>query len=322
MDLETNYLGFKLPHPLTVGASPLSDSIDSIRRLVDAGAAMITLRSLFAEQIAIENGQATIATHHMRSDGVDFVMRPHEYLEHLRRVRQSVPESVPILASLNVARLDQWIDYVRLIDECKASALELNIYSLSSDVTRPAEAVESDLISLVQAVRRETAMPLAVKLLPFYTSLANLGLRLSQAGANALVLFNRLYQPDIEPAEQREDSSINLGERTELLPRLRWLGLLYGRIPLDLAISGGVHSAQDVLKAVMCGAQAAQLVSALLDQGVSRLQVIRDDLSRWLEQHGHGSLASVCGSMSLCSFPSPELLERSFYVRMLQGWNG
>lgn len=331
MDLGTTYLGFKLPHPLCVGASPVSDSMDAVLRLVDAGAAMVTLRSLFAEQIETDNATPTadavpdhvaIATHQMRSDGVNFVMRSHEYLEHLRRVRQAVPETVPIVASLNVTRLGNWIEHVRLIDECKASALELNIYSLPSDVTRPAEVVESDLIALVQAVRDETSMPLAVKLLPFYTSLVNLGKRLSDAGANALVLFNRLYQPDIATVDQKEDMSIHLSERTELLPRLRWLGLLCGRVPLDLAVSGGVYSAQDAIKAVMCGAQAVQLVSTLLKGGPDRLRLLLDELSRWLEQHGHPSLDSIRGSMSLCYFPNAELLERSFYIRMLQGWQG
>lgn len=332
MDLTTRYLGFDLPHPIMPGASPMPDDLDTVRRLEDAGAPMIVLRSLFAEQIVAEEGGADsageaftdsiIAAYRVRSELGEFAMRPQAYLEQVRRVRAAVSESVPVVASLNTTRLDSWLHYVRLIDEAGANALELNVYALPSDPARSGAQIEHDVIEMVRAVKHESTMPVAVKLLPFYTSLVNMGQRLGEVGADGLILFNRLFQPDIDPGEQREAPFLELSTRDELLMRLRWVGMLSGRVTPDLAVTGGVQSAEDVVKAAMCGAQVVQVVSVLLQRGPDYLAVLRQNLARWLEAHEHESLAAVRGSMSLCYFPNPEAFERGFYMHMLQTWQG
>ena len=329
MDLSTTYLGINLPHPLMPGASPLADDLDTVRKLEDAGASAIVLRSLFAEQIAREQIAALI---HMESHGESFgealsyfprpdtfVLGPQEYLEHLARVKAAV--GVPVIASLNGTRPGKWMDYPQLIEQVGADALELNIYLVSSDPDATSAEIEEQTLATVREVRRATRIPLAVKLSPFFTSIPNVARRLREAGADGLVLFNRFYQPDIDPEELRVQTSLQLSRSSELLLRLRWIAMLSGRVDISLAVTGGVHSGLGALKSVMAGAHAVQVVSALLVRGPEYLATMRDELSRWLEEHEYESLQQAQGSMNLASCPDPEVYERANYMAILQGWS-
>ena len=329
MDLSTTYLGLALPHPLVVGASPLADDLDGVRQLEDAGAAAIVMRSLFAEQVAREQIAALI---HMDRHGESFgealsyfprpeafVLGPHEYLEHLSKVKAAV--KVPVIASLNGSRPGKWLEYPQLLEQVGADALELNLYQLGSDPDVTAGELEDRMVEVVGQVRRAIRIPLAVKLSPFFTSLPNVARRFRDAGADGLVLFNRFYQPDIDPDQLRVQNSLQLSRTSELLLRLRWIAILSGRVPMSLAASGGVHSGDGALKAVMAGAHAVQVVSALLVRGPAYLAIMRGDLARWLEEHEYESLRQAQGSMNLASCPDPEAYERANYMMILQGWS-
>ena len=329
MDLSTTYLGLELAHPLMPGASPLSDDLDTVRKLEDAGASAIVLRSLFAEQIAREQIAALI---HMEAHGESFgealsyfprpdafVLGPQEYLEHLARVKAAV--GVPVIASLNGTRPGKWMDYPHLIEQVGADALELNVYQISSDPDATSADIEEQTVATVREVRRALRIPLAVKLSPFFTSIPNVARRLREAGADGLVLFNRFYQPDIDPEELRVQTSLQLSRSSELLLRLRWIALLSGRVDVSLAVTGGVHSGLGALKAVMAGAHGVQVVSALLVRGPEYLATMREELARWLEEHEYESLRQAQGSMNLASCPDPEVYERANYMTILQGWN-
>ena len=317
MRLASTYLGFDLPHPIIPGAGPLTDNLDTVRHLQDAGAPMIVLRSLFGEQVGAETAERS--ERGGKGSGT-YRFTPHEYLEHVRLVRLAVNESIPVVASLNVIRLGEWIRYVRLVDEAGADAIELNVYTFPADTARTGDEVDREVVGMVAAVCGETNIPVAVKLMPSYSSLANFAMRLSDAGARAVILFNRLYQPDIDIDQQRQSPQISLSQPGELMMRLRWAGILSGRVNLDLAVTGGVHTAEDCIKAIMCGASAVQIMSALLQRGPQYLAEMRIEMDRWLESHGHGGLNEIRGSTSLVRFPDPEAFERSFYSRMLQSF--
>jgi dihydroorotate dehydrogenase (fumarate) len=327
MDLSTTYLGLNLAHPVIVGAGPLSDDLDSVRRLEDAGAAMITLRSLFeeqitAEQLAMHTSTDAISDSHAESLSYlpspdDFVLGPHEYLEHLRRVKASV--GLPVVASLNGTTRGGWLDYARLIEQAGADALELNVYEVPTDLHRSGQSIEDELVELVRAIALQIRLPLAVKLSPHYTSLPNIAHRLQDAGAKALVLFNRFYQPDVDPEMLEATPVLKLSNPDELLSRLRWIVVLHGRVELDLVVTGGVHSHIDAIKAVMCGATAVQMVSALLTHGVSLLRSLIQSLSSWMDEHEYQSIAQMRGSMGLLRCPDPRIYERANYMRVLQG---
>ena len=328
MDLSTNYLGFDLPHPLMPGASPLADSLESIRKLEDAGASAIVLRSLFEEQIVREevglvgeleeNEGAFAEAMSFFPKPKEFVLGPYEYLEHLRKVKDAV--SVPVIASLNGTSASGWLNYAELIAEAGADALELNVYMLAVDPLQSSADVDQQVLDIVRSVRARVDIPLAVKLSPFFSSLPHLAQRLQQAGASGLVLFNRFYQPDINVEELEVVPTVHLSDSSELLLRLRWLAILAGRVSTSLAVTGGVHTALDAVKSVMVGADAVQIVSALLIHGPSRLGHIREELARWLEAHEYESLSQMRGSMSLLNSPDPAAFERGNYMRILQSW--
>lgn len=327
MDLATRYLGFDLPHPFIPGASPLADDLGAVRRLEDAGAAAIVLRSLFEEQIDSE----AIAFHlHLERwadahaeagsylPGPDqFVFGPEEYLEHLAAVRDAV--DLPVIASLNGTTEGRWLEYARLIAEAGASALELNLYQLSTDPDEGAVAVERRLIDVVGRIRQSIDLPLAVKLSPFFTALAAFARDLEEAGADGLVLFNRFYQADIDVDELEVERSLHLSDSSELLLRLRWLAVLSSQRRLSLAVTGGVHTVVDAVKAIMSGARAVQVVSVLLEKGPGFLADLRRGLAAWLEEHEYDSLAQLHASMDLTHCPDPSAYERANYMRILQG---
>jgi dihydroorotate dehydrogenase (fumarate) len=330
MDLSTNYLGFRLPHPLIPGASPLADELDGIRRLEDAGAPMIVLRSLFEEQIIHdqlaaqhgidehENAFAEALSYLPSPEGFRF--GPGSYVEHVERVKRAV--SVPVVASLNGTTPGGWVEYARLLQDAGADALELNLFLVPTDPEESAETIETRLIELVRAVRSHVRVPLAVKLSHFYTSLAHFARRLESEGVDGIVVFNRFYEPDIDVRDQQVLRTLSLSSSAELLPRLHALAIVSGRTRLSLAVTGGVHTGLDALKAVMCGAEAVQMVSALLKKGAAQLAVARTELAHALEENEYDSLDQVRGSMSLTRCPDPKAYERVNYMHILQNWRG
>ena len=328
MDLSTTYLGLKLPHPLMPGASPMVDEIDTVRRLEDAGAAAIVMHSLFEEQIAREQVATFV---HTESHGQSFAealtyfpspeafaLGPDEYLEHVRKVKQAV--SVPVIGSLNGFTDGGWLDHAKLIEQAGADALELNVYFLGSDPEERGVSIEERTVKMVTAVRGAVRIPVAVKLSPYYTSLAHFAAQLDATGMDGLVLFNRFYQPDIDVEELQVRRQIHLSTSAELPLRLTWLALLSPRVKASLAVSGGVHTVLDVVQSVMTGAHAVQLVSCLLKRGPAHIATLKGELARWLEEHEYHSLRQMQGSMNLEACPDPAVYERANYMLMLQSW--
>jgi dihydroorotate dehydrogenase (fumarate) len=328
MDLTTVYLGMALPHPLMPGASPLVDDLDTVRRLEDAGAAAIVMHSLFQEQIvedelrrhvhlaAFEQSSAEALSYFPGSS--EFELGPEEYLEQVVRLKKAV--RIPVVASLNGTSRESWVEYARLIEQAGADALEVNCYFLATDPMENGDDVERRTIEVAEAVRNSVKIPVAIKLSPFYSAFANLARSLDEAGVDGIVLFNRFYQPDIDIENLEIRPSLHLSDSSELLLRLRWLAILAGRVNASLITSGGVHTATDAIKAVMAGAHAIQMVSAILRHGPEHIAVVRDGMKRWLEAHEYESLAEARGSMSHKHCPDPAALERANYMRILQSW--
>jgi dihydroorotate dehydrogenase (fumarate) len=327
MDLSTTYMGFQLPHPLIPGASPMVDNLDTVRCLEDAGAPLIVMHSLFEEQIVNEELYFTRIVEHAdysTPEAMSYFPRPaefalgtDEYLEQISLLKRVV--SVPVIASLNGTTEGGWLAYATLIEQAGADGLELNIYDLAADPDETGELVEARALSVVRAVHDSLTIPIAVKLSPFYSSIANFAKRLDNLDVDALVLFNRFYQPDID-IEELQAVRVNLSTPSDLRLRLRWLAMLYGKMRASLAATGGVHSAADAIKAVMAGADAVQIVSALLQRGPAYLKEVREGMARWMEEHGYESLAQMRGSMSLARCADPKAYERANYMRLLQSW--
>jgi len=328
MDLSTTYLGLTLPHPLMPGASPLVDDLDTVRRLEDFGASAIVMHSLFEEQITREelgvvhdvlvHEESTAEALSYFPQPADFALGPDRYLEHLRCVKAAV--GVPVIGSLNGTTPEGWLSYARDIEDAGADALELNFYHVATDPRESGADVERRLLDIVRHVRSRVTIPVAVKLSPFFSSLSHLAAALDDAGAKGLVLFNRFYQPNLDPEMLLAVPQLHLSTPDELLLRLRWLAILYGRVDASLAASGGVHTGMDALKAVMAGAHAVQMVAALLHHGPVHLARVRRDLAHWLEEHEYESLRQAQGSLSLLRVPDAEAFERGNYLRILQTW--
>jgi len=328
VDLSTTYLGFRLPNPLMPGAAPMADQLDWVKRLEDAGASAIVLRSLFEEQITHEQ-QGMI--HHMEvheeafAEALsyfpkpdNFTFGPTRYLEQIRKVKAAV--KVPVIASLNGVTAEGWLDYGKKIEQAGADAVELNVYFVATDPYETGNAVEHRVLEIARAVKASLKIPVAVKLSPFFSSVANLSRKLDEAGVDGLVLFNRFYQPDLDLEALEAVPSLHLSDSTELLLRLRWLAILSGKVRPSLAVSGGVHTGLDALKAVMTGASAVQVVSALLHNGPEHLKAMREQMTTWLEEHEYESLAQARGSMSLEKSPNPAAFERANYMKILQSY--
>jgi dihydroorotate dehydrogenase (fumarate) len=307
MKLTTPYLGLELAHPFMPGASPLADTLDSVRRLEDAGASAIVMRSLFEEQILRE-----------RFGSSGFTFGPDTYLEQLRRIKAAV--ALPVIASINGTTTEGWLKYARLLQRAEADAIELNFYHLATDPAENAASVEGRLLDIVAVLKESTRIPLAVKLSPFYSSLPNLAARLDTIGAQGLVLFNRFYQADIDPGALDTVSELHLSTSDELLLRLRWLAILSSSYRGSLAVTGGVHQPIDAVKAVMAGADAVQIVSALLEHGAQHLTLVRDGFVRWCDEHEYESIDQVRDRMSLVHESHPHEAERKNYLRILQSW--
>jgi dihydroorotate dehydrogenase (fumarate) len=328
MDLTTIYLGFKLPHPIIPGASPLVDDIDMVRRLEDAGAPAIIMHSVFEEQIESERN-STLMAMELSADSYaeaqsyfpsmsEYRLGPDQYLEQIRRIKETV--SIPVIGSLNGVTDSGWLDYARLIQQAGADALELNTYFLASDPAETSEMVEKRGLDILRSVKREVSIPVSVKLSMFYSALPNFAYQLDAQGADGIVLFNRFYQPDIDIENLEVTASLQLSDSSELLPRLRWTAMLSGRVRASLGISGGVHTPADVVKSIMAGANTVQVVSALLRNGPEYLGKLREGMVAWMEEHEYESLAQMHGSMSLFRSPNPAAFERANYQRILMGW--
>jgi dihydroorotate dehydrogenase (fumarate) len=321
-------MGFQLPHPLIPGASPLSDNLDSVRRLEDAGAPMIVMHSLFEEQIVSEEIALTRSIETPKDcyaealsyfpEPDEFELGPDEYLEQVRHVKSAV--SVPVIGSLNGVSSGGWVRYAKLIEQAGADGLEINLYDVAADLDEPGGRVEQQLLDVVYSVRQAVSIPIAAKVSPFYSSLGHFIRQIDDAGIDALVLFNRFYQPDLDIENLDLLRVVSLSNSSELLLRLRWLAILFGKVTATMGVSGGVHTANDAVKATMAGASACQIVSALLRHGPGYLKLVLDDLTRWMEEHEYESLAQMKGSLSLQRVPNPRAYERANYAKILQTW--
>jgi dihydroorotate dehydrogenase (fumarate) len=328
IDLTTKYLGMELCNPLVVSASPLSEDIGNIRRMEDCGAAAVVLASLFEEQINVESHtldkflqQGTESFAESLTyipDLMGYNLGPAGYLEHLRRAKKAV--SIPIIASLNGSSTGGWIHYAKDIQQAGADALELNIYFIATDPEMSGATVEQLYVDLLSEVKASIRIPVAVKIGPYFSSLPNTARRLDQAGANALVLFNRFYQPDFDLDNLEVVPNLILSTPHELLLRLTWVAVLYGKIQADLAVTGGVHTGLDVLKSMMAGARVAMMASALLKNGIGHLATVGTELMKWMEEHEYESIRQMQGSMSQQAVPDPSAFQRANYVKVLSSY--
>jgi dihydroorotate dehydrogenase (fumarate) len=328
IDLSTNYLGLKLKSPLVVSPSPLCEDLGNIRRMEDAGAAAVVLHSLFEEQIEIDSQELDRfldASSEISAEStttfpkmMQAVRGPDGYLKHIRNCKEAV--KIPIIASLNGDTKGGWLRYAKQIEQAGADALELNIYYIPVDASVTADQVERKYIDLVEAVKAEVSIPVAVKLGSSFSSMANMAKKLDAAGANALVLFNRFYQPDFDLEALEVVPNLILSNSHELLLRLHWIAVIYGGVKADLALTGGVHSATDVVKAMMAGARVAMMTSALLKRGISYLDTLSTELLVWMGEHEYDSIRQMQGSMSRNAVPQPLAFERANYVKVLSSY--
>jgi dihydroorotate dehydrogenase (fumarate) len=325
MNLTTTYLGMRLPHPLIVGSGPLTDDVDRVRELEDEGAAALVLRSLYEEEIT---GEQMAAFFHSESHSESFAeassyspdpesaFGPDEYLEHLRRVKDAV--SIPVIASLNGSTSGGWTSYAHLLEQAGADAVELNLYHAASDPTMSGAEVERQMIEIVRDVKSEIRIPVAVKLSPLFTAFAHFARQLDAAGADGFVLFTRFHKVDIDVLELEVVRTMELSDSSELQLRLRGTAALAGRVKASLTISGGVHTALDVIKATMAGAHVTQMVSALLRNGPRHLRLVHANLEAWMKENEWNSLDEMRGNMGFERVPDPAAYERAHFTRMLR----
>jgi len=328
MDLSTRYLGLTLKNPLVSAAGPLSESLDNIKRMEDAGAAAVVLHSLFEEQIRFEASQlehymsfgtesfAEALTYFPQPD--EFPRGPEEYLIHVRRAKEAV--RIPIIASLNGTSTGGWTDYARQIEQAGADALELNIYFVAADPDLTSDEVENRYLDILRSVKKAVSIPVAVKIPPFFSAMFAMARRLDEAGADGLVLFNRFYQPDIDLDTLTVKPCVVLSGRYEMRLPLRWIAILHGRLRASLAATRGIYSAEDVIKMIMAGADVTQLCSVLLQRGVGELHNILHGLTQWIQEREYDSLEVLRGSMSQKRVADPAAFERANYMKTLQSY--
>lgn len=328
IDITTTYLGLPLKSPVLASASPLCESVENIRHLEDCGVAAVVLPSLFEEQLELESqaidsdlsrgAESFPESLNYFPDLDTYNLGPDGYLELIRRAKQSV--SIPVIASLNGVFRGAWSRYARLIEQAGADAIELNIYAIVTDPCFTSDEVEESYFELVSQVKASVKIPVAVKLSHFFSAMAYMGRRLDQAGADGIVLFNRFYQPDFDIESLEIMPTLTLSSPQELLMRLHWVAILFGHVRADLAVTGGVHSARDVLKSMMAGAHVAMMTSALLQNGIEHAAVVLNDLTRWMEEHEYESIRQMRGSMSQRSVSNPAAFERANYMRVLSSY--
>ncbi|MCI0442870.1 dihydroorotate dehydrogenase-like protein [bacterium] len=299
IDLSTRYLGFGLKNPLVVSSSPLTENIDNIRQMEDAGAAAIVLHSLFEEQIFMEQTQS-------------------KYLEHIRKTKEAV--SIPVIASLNATYTGSWVSYAKKMQQAGADAIELNIYYLPTDPEVSGVEIENRYLDTIWDVTANISIPIAVKLNPYFSSISNMAQRLDEAGADGLVLFNRFYMPDFDLENLDVVPHLTLSNSSELLLRLHWAAILFGNIEADIAVTGGVHTAKDMIKCIMAGASVTMMTSALLKFGIHHIAEVLSDLEFWLEEHGYESILLVRGVMSRKSVTNATVHDRVNYMKVLSSY--
>lgn len=328
IDLSTTYLGLKLKNPIVPSSSPLMQKVDNIKRMEDAGAAAVVLHSLFEEQItqegeildrSLEQGTYTYAESLTYfPDLKDYNIGPDGYLEHIRKVKAAV--GIPVIASLNGASTGGWVKFAQKMQDAGADALELNTYYVAADANQTPAQVEAMYLDLVRAIRSSVRIPVAVKLSAYFSAFSHFAKQLDDAGANALVLFNRFYQPDFDLENLEVVPNLDLSSSSELRLRLRWTAMLYGRIKADLAVTGGVHTSEDVLKSMMAGASVAMMTSALLDDGIDHIRGVLAGLEEWMDKHEYVSIKQMQGSMSQKSVANPAAFERANYMKVLRSY--
>jgi dihydroorotate dehydrogenase (fumarate) len=328
-DLSTTYLGLTLKNPLVASASPLSKHVDSVRRLEDAGISAVVMYSLFEEQIIHDSMSLNYAleiTSHRFSEAESYFpdlghynVGPEKYLDLIQKIKKAV--SIPVIGSLNGVSTGGWIEYGKKMQEAGADALELNIYDIPTDVTMTARDVETSYIELVAEMRKQIHIPLSVKLSPYFSALPHFATQLVKAGANGLVLFNRFYQPDLDIETLEVVPNLVLSTSDELRLPLRWVAMLYGRVEADLALTTGVHTTQDAIKAVMAGAKVAMMASALIHNGPEYAKGILDGLAKWMEEYEYESITQMCGSMSQKAVADPSAFERANYMKALSSFD-
>jgi len=327
MDLTTKYLGLKLRNPLVPSASPLTEDMDNLKRLEDAGAGAVVLHSLFEEQLTQEKEsiENTLALGEISPEATSYFptpaeyrLGPEDYLEHIAKAKKAI--HIPVIASLNGVTNGGWIDYAKEIAKAGADALELNIYYIPTDFNMTSAQVEDRYLSIIKAVRKAVSLPLAVKFSPYFSSFANMAKRADALGANGLVLFNRFYQPDIDLESLEIKPSVLLSTPQARRLPLRWIAILYGNVKADLAATSGIHNAQDVVKMLMAGAKITMLCSVLLKQGIDHIVQIESDLKRWLEEHEYNSVKELVGTMSQQKCPDPAAFERAQYMKVLTSY--
>ena len=328
MDLSTTYLGLPLKNPVMPGASPMVDNLDTVRRLEDAGAAAIMMHSLFEEQITSQQ-LAEFAHTEFSADSsseassyfpqmADYALGPDKYLEQIAKIKDAV--SIPVIGSLNGISIGGWTDHARLIQQAGADALELNVYYVATNPNESGTEVEQRTLDILEAVKASVTIPVAVKLSSYFSSPGHFAKQLDARGAAGVVMFNRFYQPDINIEELEATPHLELSNSTELRQRLRWIAIIHGHIKANIALSGGVHSFEDIIKGMMVGADVVQMVSTLLKHGPEHLAGLLAELKQWMEVHEYESVDQMRGSMSLSHCPDPSVYERANYLRVLQLW--
>ena len=328
MDLKTNYLGLDLKNPFMVGSSPLTNSLDRVKQLEDAGASALIMHSLFEEQIIHETeitgfedyrfGKLLTPDQAVYPSAEEFPTNSEAYLALIQKIKETT--DLPVFASLNGVSEGVWIEYARLIEEAGADALELNLYTLPTHSYDSSQFVEKRLVEIVDVTRNSVSIPIAVKIASHYTSICNFAQRLEYAGANGLVLFNQLFQPDLDIRRKKLVPKLYFSDKKDLLERLRWVSILHSRLKLDIAVSGGVQTGEDALKSMLCGAKVVQCVSAILKDGPSRLTSIMDQFVELSDELGYENLEEIRGSFCGLLEPDPQAVERANYLRILQGW--
>jgi len=328
IDLSTNYLGLKLKNPLVASASPLSKKVEQVKRMEEAGIAAVVMYSLFEEQIIHESLELDYylargtesfseALTYLPDIGT-YSLLPDRYVANVEKLKKSV--NIPVIGSLNGVSKGGWTRYARLIQDAGADALELNLYYIPTDPAVSAKELEDVQVDLVADIKSSIKIPLAVKLSPFYTSFPHFARRLVTAGANSLVLFNRFYQPDFDIEELNISHTLDLSSPSELRLPLRWIAMLYGQLNVDFALTSGIHSATDVLKAMMAGARVSMMASKLLYSGVDCVSNILAELQTWMEEHEYTSIKQMQGSMSQKSVAEPSAFERANYMKVLSSF--
>jgi len=328
VDLSTTFLGLRLKNPLVASASPMSEKVETVKKLEEAGIAAIVMYSLFEEQIIHESleldhflfmgteSSAEIDSFYPQSG--KYTLKADAYIEKLKNIKQAV--NIPVIGSLNGVSTGGWIKYAQKIEAAGADALELNLYFLSTNSALTAAQIEDNYVTLVRDIRKCIKIPLALKLSPFFTSIPNIAKRLVDAGANGLVLFNRFYQPDLDLEAMEVAPNLVLSTSNDLRLPLRWIAILYGHINADLALTSGIHTSEDVLKAVMAGASATMTASELLARGIDRVPVILAEMEKWMIGHDYESIKQLKGSLSQKSVKEPAAFERANYMKVLNSF--